>query len=154
MSGWSLLLHHPLGHEAALQQHNVCADKRSASVFQEVVSEGRQFGAPAGAARSSCTSPARFKAPPCTSCRLPARRARNAGGLPRTADGKVDYSKDFFSKPSYLTVSGQLNGASFLSAEPAKKPAAGVASRPAWLPLARAAAWQASAGQPSISTVA
>ncbi|PSC73030.1 asparagine-tRNA cytoplasmic 1-like [Micractinium conductrix] len=36
--------------------------------------------------------------------------ARNAGGLPRTADGKVDYSKDFFSKPSYLTVSGQLNG--------------------------------------------
>lgn len=73
--------------------------------------------------------------------------ARNAGGLPRTADGKVrgraaagaggallltcerpshvlplhhpaatcfapqvDYSKDFFSKPAYLTVSGQLNG--------------------------------------------
>ncbi|KAL4441815.1 hypothetical protein ABPG77_003731 [Micractinium sp. CCAP 211/92] len=36
--------------------------------------------------------------------------ARNAGGIPRTVDGKVDYSKDFFSKPAYLTVSGQLNG--------------------------------------------
>lgn len=30
--------------------------------------------------------------------------------LPKTPDGKVDYSKDFFSKPAYLTVSGQLNG--------------------------------------------
>ncbi len=29
---------------------------------------------------------------------------------PRTEDDKVDYSKDFFSKPSYLTVSGQLEG--------------------------------------------
>ena len=29
---------------------------------------------------------------------------------PRTEDGKVDYGKDFFSKPSYLTVSGQLEG--------------------------------------------
>ncbi|KAI7843684.1 hypothetical protein COHA_002584 [Chlorella ohadii] len=36
--------------------------------------------------------------------------ARNAGGIPKTADGKVDYTKDFFSKPAYLTVSGQLNG--------------------------------------------
>lgn len=36
--------------------------------------------------------------------------ARNAGGIPKTAEGKVDYSKDFFSKPAYLTVSGQLNG--------------------------------------------
>jgi hypothetical protein len=40
----------------------------------------------------------------------PTSRARNAGGLPRTADGKVDFSRDFFSKPAYLTVSGQLNG--------------------------------------------
>jgi hypothetical protein len=40
----------------------------------------------------------------------PACSARNAGGLPRTEAGKVDYSKDFFSKPAYLTVSGQLNG--------------------------------------------
>ncbi|MBE0567183.1 MAG: asparagine--tRNA ligase [Krumholzibacteria bacterium] len=29
--------------------------------------------------------------------------------LPRTADGKVDYSQDFFGKESFLTVSGQLN---------------------------------------------
>jgi len=32
---------------------------------------------------------------------------------PRTPDGKVDYHQDFFSKPTYLTVSGQLNGESF-----------------------------------------
>lgn len=29
---------------------------------------------------------------------------------PRTPDGKVDYSKDFFGKEAHLTVSGQLNG--------------------------------------------
>ena len=29
--------------------------------------------------------------------------------LPRTADGKVDYSKDFFGKETNLTVSGQLS---------------------------------------------
>ncbi len=29
--------------------------------------------------------------------------------LPRTAEGKIDYSKDFFGKESFLTVSGQLN---------------------------------------------
>ena len=30
--------------------------------------------------------------------------------LPRTEDGTVDYSKDFFGKPTALTVSGQLEG--------------------------------------------
>ncbi|MDR1345320.1 MAG: asparagine--tRNA ligase [Bacteroidales bacterium] len=30
--------------------------------------------------------------------------------LPKTDDGKVDYSKDFFGKPTCLTVSGQLEG--------------------------------------------
>lgn len=35
---------------------------------------------------------------------------------PKTPDGKVDYTKDFFSKPAYLTVSGQLNGEIFASA--------------------------------------
>lgn len=30
--------------------------------------------------------------------------------LPRTEDGKVDYSQDFFGKPTSLTVSGQLEG--------------------------------------------
>lgn len=29
--------------------------------------------------------------------------------VPKTADGKVDYSQDFFGKPTNLTVSGQLN---------------------------------------------
>ncbi len=29
--------------------------------------------------------------------------------LPRTPEGDVDYDQDFFGKPSYLTVSGQLN---------------------------------------------
>ena len=40
----------------------------------------------------------------------PAAAAAAAGGeLPRDASGAVDYTKDFFGKPSYLTVSGQLN---------------------------------------------
>ncbi len=29
---------------------------------------------------------------------------------PKTPQGKVDYTQDFFTKPTYLTVSGQLNG--------------------------------------------
>ena len=29
--------------------------------------------------------------------------------LPRTGDGKIDFSKDFFGKEAFLTVSGQLN---------------------------------------------
>ena len=29
---------------------------------------------------------------------------------PKTADGKIDYTQDFFGKPTSLTVSGQLNG--------------------------------------------
>ncbi len=35
---------------------------------------------------------------------------------PRTEDGAVDYSKDFFSKPTNLTVSGQLNGETYAMA--------------------------------------
>ncbi|MBI3236795.1 MAG: asparagine--tRNA ligase, partial [Chlamydiales bacterium] len=34
----------------------------------------------------------------------------------RHSDGKVDFSKDFFSKPAYLTVSGQLNAETFACA--------------------------------------
>lgn len=30
--------------------------------------------------------------------------------VPRTKDGRVDYSQDFFGKEAHLTVSGQLNG--------------------------------------------
>ncbi len=33
--------------------------------------------------------------------------------LPRTADGKIDYSQDFFGKETNLTVSGQLNGETY-----------------------------------------
>ncbi len=33
--------------------------------------------------------------------------------LPRTADGRVDASADFFGRPTYLTVSGQLNVESY-----------------------------------------
>ncbi len=29
--------------------------------------------------------------------------------IPKTEDGKIDFSKDFFAKPAHLTVSGQLN---------------------------------------------
>lgn len=36
--------------------------------------------------------------------------------LPMTADGKVDFSKDFFNKPTNLTVSGQLNGETYAMA--------------------------------------
>jgi asparaginyl-tRNA synthetase len=32
---------------------------------------------------------------------------------PRTDKGEVDWDKDFFGKPAYLTVSGQLNGEAF-----------------------------------------
>jgi asparaginyl-tRNA synthetase len=38
------------------------------------------------------------------------------GECKKTADGKIDYSEDFFKKPAYLTVSGQLNGESFACA--------------------------------------
>ncbi len=30
--------------------------------------------------------------------------------VPKTEEGKIDYSKDFFQKPAFLTVSGQLEG--------------------------------------------
>ena len=33
----------------------------------------------------------------------------NLENVPKTEDGKVDFSKDFFGKPAHLTVSGQLN---------------------------------------------
>lgn len=36
--------------------------------------------------------------------------------LPMTEEGKVDFSKDFFNKPTNLTVSGQLNGETYAMA--------------------------------------
>lgn len=34
----------------------------------------------------------------------------DVGTPPKTPEGKIDYAQDFFSKPTYLTVSGQLDG--------------------------------------------
>ena len=36
--------------------------------------------------------------------------------LPMTEDGKIDFTQDFFNKPTNLTVSGQLNGETFAMA--------------------------------------
>ena len=36
--------------------------------------------------------------------------------LPMTEEGKVDFSKDFFNKPTNITVSGQLNGETYAMA--------------------------------------
>ena len=33
----------------------------------------------------------------------------NLGAIPKTADGKTDFSRDFFGREAFLTVSGQLN---------------------------------------------
>lgn len=64
--------------------------------------------------RSLTTQPRRTppSAPAALKAELAAaeERARAIGGLPRTPTGAVDYSKDFFSIPSFLTVSGQLQG--------------------------------------------
>src|SRR5437773_3013736 len=37
----------------------------------------------------------------------------DAEKIPRAADGKIDYTKDFFARPTYLTVSGQLEAEAF-----------------------------------------
>src|SRR5262249_28968707 len=34
----------------------------------------------------------------------------NLASPPKTPEGSINYTQDFFSKPTYLTVSGQLNG--------------------------------------------
>lgn len=39
-----------------------------------------------------------------------------AGDMPRTKDKKIDYSKDFFSKPAFMTVSGQLQVEAYATA--------------------------------------
>ena len=36
--------------------------------------------------------------------------------VPKTEDGKIDFSQDFYGKPTNLTVSGQLNGETFAMA--------------------------------------
>jgi asparaginyl-tRNA synthetase len=37
----------------------------------------------------------------------------NLRNIPRTTDGAIDWQQDFFSRPAYLTVSGQLEGEIF-----------------------------------------
>ncbi|KAL8160326.1 hypothetical protein V2J09_001863 [Rumex salicifolius] len=36
--------------------------------------------------------------------------------IPKTQDGLIDWSQDFFGKPAFLTVSGQLNGETYATA--------------------------------------
>jgi hypothetical protein len=38
------------------------------------------------------------------------------GGLKHTPEGDLDYGQDFFGRPAFLTVSGQLNGAASILA--------------------------------------
>ena len=38
------------------------------------------------------------------------------GEIPKTPDGEIDFKKDFFGKPTNLTVSGQLNGETYAMA--------------------------------------
>ena len=40
----------------------------------------------------------------------------NLDNPPKTKEGKIDYSKDFFSQLAFLTVSGQLNGEAYATA--------------------------------------
>uniref|UniRef100_A0A804RLR3 Aminoacyl-tRNA synthetase class II (D/K/N) domain-containing protein n=1 Tax=Zea mays TaxID=4577 RepID=A0A804RLR3_MAIZE len=51
---------------------------------------------------------------------LPLSNSAEGGSLlkdiPATKDGRVDWSQDFFCKPAFLTVSGQLNGETYASA--------------------------------------
>ena len=46
----------------------------------------------------------------------PSTPAAAAKEVPRDGEGKVDYTQDFFGKPSYLTVSGQLNAEIYATA--------------------------------------
>lgn len=40
----------------------------------------------------------------------------NIDNVPKTPENNIDYTKDFFAKPTYLTVSGQLNGETYACA--------------------------------------
>lgn len=43
-------------------------------------------------------------------------RAQHSSGLVKTSQGLTDYSQDFFGKPTFLTVSGQLNAEIYATA--------------------------------------
>ncbi|KAL8064519.1 hypothetical protein ABFX02_01G096100 [Erythranthe guttata] len=40
----------------------------------------------------------------------------HVNAIPKTKDGSIDWSKDFFGKPAFLTVSGQLNAETYATA--------------------------------------
>ena len=44
------------------------------------------------------------------------QRAAAASGISRTAEGATDYSLDFFGRPAFLAVSGQLNAEAYACA--------------------------------------
>ena len=63
--------------------------------------------------RKASSTSTRRSSPPATAkapARCSASRTLDPAKPPRNADGKVDYAQDFFGKPAYLTVSGQLEG--------------------------------------------
>lgn len=43
-------------------------------------------------------------------------RLKHSKGLVKTQQGLTDYSQDFFGKPAFLTVSGQLNAEIYATA--------------------------------------
>lgn len=59
-------------------------------------------------AHAAAHRPSHAPALPCPAC-----SASWVGGLKRTAGGDVDYAQDFFSRPAFLTVSGQLQAEYF-----------------------------------------
>ncbi|XP_027182588.1 asparagine--tRNA ligase, chloroplastic/mitochondrial isoform X4 [Coffea eugenioides] len=55
----------------------------------------------------------------CVTTLIPSSRETTdspVAAIPRTEDGSVDWSQDFFGKPAFLTVSGQLNGETYATA--------------------------------------
>lgn len=55
----------------------------------------------------------------CVTTLIPSSREANDSlieAIPKTKDGLIDWSKDFFGKPAFLTVSGQLNAESYATA--------------------------------------
>uniref|UniRef100_A0A166FDK8 Aminoacyl-transfer RNA synthetases class-II family profile domain-containing protein n=1 Tax=Daucus carota subsp. sativus TaxID=79200 RepID=A0A166FDK8_DAUCS len=55
----------------------------------------------------------------CVTTLIPSSREANeslADAIPKTKDGLIDWSQDFFGKPAFLTVSGQLNAETYATA--------------------------------------
>ncbi|XWS38576.1 hypothetical protein CRYUN_Cryun19dG0143300 [Craigia yunnanensis] len=55
----------------------------------------------------------------CVTTLIPSSREASdslVGAIPNTKDGLIDWSQDFFGKPAFLTVSGQLNAETYATA--------------------------------------